>query len=137
MADLRNKLENQVEIFKNESGDIEVSVTLRDETVWLSLNQLAKVFDRDKSAISRHLSNIFREKELQQESVVAKFATTASDGKVYQVDYYNLDAIVSVGYRVNPYFLPLLAIISTASDKLTENGSIALGIEVNLPIYLR
>jgi prophage maintenance system killer protein/prophage antirepressor-like protein len=71
------------------------------ETVWLSLNQLAEVFGRDKSVISRHLKNIFHTKELDQNSVVAKIATTATDGKTYQVEYFNLDAIISVGYRVN------------------------------------
>ena len=78
MLEVRSELENQVAIFKNESGDIEVSVKLSDETVWLSLNQLTEVFGRDKSVISRHLSNIFKEGELEQESTVAKFATVDS-----------------------------------------------------------
>ena len=71
---------------------------MKDETVWLSLGQMAKLFDRDKSVISRHIKNALEE-ELDN-SVVAKFATTAKDGKTYQVDYYNLDMIISVGYRV-------------------------------------
>ena len=71
---------------------------MKDETVWLSLDQMAKLFDRDKSVISRHIKNALEE-ELDN-SVVAKFATTAKDGKTYQVDYYNLDMIISVGYRV-------------------------------------
>ena len=62
---------------------------------------MAALFDRDKSVISRHLRNVFREGELNRESVVAFFATTAADGKTYEVEYYNLDAIISVGYRVN------------------------------------
>ena len=70
------------------------------ETVWLTLDQMADLFQRDKSTISRHIKNIFREGELDRNSVVANFATTAADGKVYQVDYYNLDVIISVGYRV-------------------------------------
>lgn len=78
-----------------------VEVYLDDKTLWLSLNQMVDVFERDKSVISRHLRNIFKEAELNKNSVVAKNATTASDGKVYQVEYYNLDAIISVGYRVN------------------------------------
>ena len=61
---------------------------------------MAELFQRDKSTISRHIKNIFTEGELQRDSVVAKFATTASDGKAYNVDYYNLDVIISVGYRV-------------------------------------
>ena len=70
------------------------------DTVWLSIDQMAELFQRDKSTISRHIKNIFSEGELVRESVVANFATTASDGKTYQVDYYNLDVIISVGYRV-------------------------------------
>ena len=73
---------------------------MRDETVWLSLEQMAELFGRDKSTISRHIRNVFAEGELHRESVVANFATTAADGKTYQVDYYNLDVIISVGYRV-------------------------------------
>jgi len=76
-------------------------VRLKKETVWLSLNQMAGLFERDKSVISRHLHNIFKTKELSRKSVVANFATTAADGKTYQVKYFNLDAIISVGYRVN------------------------------------
>ena len=74
---------------------------LKRETVWLSLNQLADLFGRDKSVTSRHLRNVFKEGELVRTEVVAKNATTASDGKIYQVEYFNLDAIISVGYRVN------------------------------------
>lgn len=64
---------------------------------------MAELFQRDKSTISKHIKNIFEEGELQRNSVVAKFATTASDGKTYQVDYYNLDVIISVGYRVKSH----------------------------------
>jgi hypothetical protein len=78
-------------------------VRLDKETVWLTLNQLADLFQRDKSVISRHIRNIFEEGELQHERVVANFATTAADGKTYQVDYYNLDVIISVGYRVKSH----------------------------------
>lgn len=78
-----------------------VEVRLEGETLWLNLQQLADLFKRDKSVISRHLRNIFITGELEREAVVAKNATTAADGKTYQVEYYNLDAIISVGYRVN------------------------------------
>lgn len=78
-----------------------LEVQFKQEIPWLSLDQIAKLFERDKSVISRHLRNIFKNKELGRKSVVAKNATTAADGKIYQVDYYNLDAILSVGYRVN------------------------------------
>lgn len=75
---------------------------LQGESLWLNLNQTAQLFERDKPVISRHVKNIFKEGELDREAVVAFFATTASDNKTYQVDYYNLDAIISVGYGVNP-----------------------------------
>jgi len=87
-------------MYTTEDGITKVEVTLDNETVWLSLDQMAELFQRDKSTISRHIKNIFAEGELNKNSVVANFATTASDGKVYQVDYYNLDVIISVGYRV-------------------------------------
>lgn len=82
-------------------GTVSLDVRLDRETIWLNLNQMAALFDRDKSVISRHLRNIFREGELDRDSVVAYFATTATDGKTYTVEYFNLDAIISVGYRVN------------------------------------
>lgn len=87
-------------IFKTEDDKVEVDVRFQDETVWLTLDQISTLFDRDKSTISRHIKNIFDEGELDKSSVVANFATTATDGKTYQVDYYNLDVIISVGYRV-------------------------------------
>lgn len=87
-------------IFKTEDDKVEVDVRFQDETVWLTLDQMSTLFDRDKSTISRHIKNIFDEGELNRSSVVANFATTASDGKTYQVDYYDLDVIISVGYRV-------------------------------------
>jgi len=90
---------NEIVIFEADNRDVEVR--LEGETLWLSLQQLAELFGRDKSVISRHLKNIFDSNELERDAVVAKYATTAADGKTYQVDYYNLDAIISVGYRVN------------------------------------
>jgi len=94
------KIQNVV-IFRPQGAQIALEVTLKDETVWLSLTQIAQVFERDKSNISRRLRNIFDTNELNKKSVVANFATTATDGKEYKVEYYNLDAILSVGYRVN------------------------------------
>jgi len=92
---------NTIELYKTSDGETEIEVWFDKETVWLTLNQLADLFGRDKSVVSRHLKNIFSTQELVKNSVVAKNATTASDGKTYQVDYYNLDVIISVGYRVN------------------------------------
>jgi DNA ligase (NAD+) len=91
----------QIAIFQNEHGDIKIDAKLEADSLWLSLNQLVELFDRDKSVISRHLKKIFAEEELEIHSAVAKYATTASDGKTYQIDYYNLDVIISIGYRVN------------------------------------
>lgn len=71
-----------------------------EDTVWLSLNEMCLLFGRDKSVISRHIKNLFKEGELDSKRTVAKNATTASDGKVYEVAFYNLDVIISVGYRV-------------------------------------
>jgi hypothetical protein len=76
-----------------------LDVRLEQDTLWLHLNQIAGLFERDKSVVSRHLSNIFRTGELDRKSVVAFFATTAADGKRYNVEYFNLDAILSVDYR--------------------------------------
>ena len=87
-------------MYTTEDGLTKIEATFVNDTVWLSLEQMSELFQRDKSTISRHIKNIFAEGELNRGSVVAKFATTASDGKTYQVDYYNLDVIISVGYRV-------------------------------------
>ncbi len=91
-------------IYQNEEGKISVEVKFIDENLWLSLNQIAELFGRDKSVISRHLKNIFQEGELDRDSTVAFFATVKVEGghKVSrQVEYFNLDSIISVGYRVN------------------------------------
>lgn len=100
---MNNKLPTSYQhfiIFKTEDNKVEVDVRFQDDTVWLTLDQMAELFDRDKSTVSRHIKNIFTEGELDKNSVVVNFATTAADGKTYQVDYYNLDVIISVGYRV-------------------------------------
>ena len=90
----------QVLLYRTEDGRTKIDVRVVNETVWLSLNQMADLFQRDKSVISRHLKNVFDEGELNKKSVVAFFATTAGDKKTYQVEYFSLDAIIAVGYRV-------------------------------------
>ena len=90
-----------LEIYQAENGEIEFRSDIKNETIWTNLNQLAKLFNRDKSVISRHIKNIFNSSELEKNSVVAKIATTAKDGKTYQVEYFNLDMILSIGYRVD------------------------------------
>lgn len=90
-----------IAIYQSADGSIATEVRLEGESLWLSLQQLAELFGRDKSQISRHLKNVFASGELDKKAVVVENATTAADGKTYQVAYYNLDAIISVGYRVN------------------------------------
>jgi prophage maintenance system killer protein len=94
-------MENKIEIYASADGLTQLEVQFEGETFWLNLNQISSLFEKDKSVISRHLKNIFTTSELNRDSVVAKNATTASDGKTYVVEYFNLDAILSVGYRVN------------------------------------
>lgn len=91
---------NEIILYETADRAIKLNVNTNGDTVWLSLEQLTELFERDKSTISRHIRNVFNEGELERDSVVAKFATTADDGKTYQVDHYNLDVIISVGYRV-------------------------------------
>jgi hypothetical protein len=92
---------NEIVFFRTNDHGTEVEVQFDGDTVWLSLNQLSALFVRDKSVISRHLRNVFQEGELERSAVVAKKATTAKDDKTYEVEFYNLDTIISVGYRVN------------------------------------
>ncbi len=93
-------MNSEIIMYQTEDGLTKIETTFENDTVWLSIDQMAELFQRDKSTISRHIKNIFNEGELIRNSVVANFATTATDGKTYQVDYYNLDVIISVGYRV-------------------------------------
>jgi len=93
-------MENQIEIYQSQDGQTQIEVKFGEETVWLNRNQLADLFGRDVKTIGKHVNNVFFEGELEKSAVVANIATTAADGKVYQVDHYNLDVIISVGYRV-------------------------------------
>jgi hypothetical protein len=90
-------------LYQTEDGESKIEVRLSNDTVWLTLDQMAALFQRNKSTVSRHIKNVFESGELKTVSVVAFFATTASDEKTYQVAYYNLDMIISIGYRVNSY----------------------------------
>lgn len=92
--------ESNLLMYTTEDGLTKIEATFVNDTVWLSIEQMAELFQRDRSVIGKHIRNIFKEGELKKESVWAKFAHTADDGKTYQVDYYNLDVIISVGYRV-------------------------------------
>lgn len=95
-----NMSQSSIIMYTTEDGITKIEVTFDQDTVWLSIDQMAELFQRDKSVIGKHIRNIFKEGELVKDAVWAKFAYTASDGKTYQVDYYNLDVIISVGYRV-------------------------------------
>lgn len=90
-------------LYQTPDGDSQIEVKLQNNTVWLSLDQMAELFQRNKSTISRHIKNVLEDGELKADSVIANFATTATDGKNYSVAYYNLDMIISVGYRVHSY----------------------------------
>ena len=94
-------IKNKVIVYQAKDGAIELRGDFSKETIWATLDQIAFVFERDKSVISRHIKNIFNEDELTRSSVVAFFATTAADGKTYNVEYFNLDVLLSVGYRVS------------------------------------
>jgi hypothetical protein len=93
-------MNSEIVMYQTKDGLTKIETTFDNDTVWLSIDQMAALFQRDKSTISCHIKNVFNEGELIRNSVVANFATTAADGKIYQVDYYNLDVIISVDYRV-------------------------------------
>ena len=94
-------MNDKIVLYQDDDRNVVVDVIFQDETFWLSQKAMAELFDVDRSVITKHLINIFNSDELEQNAVCAKFAHTASDGKTYQVIYYNLDAIIAVGYRVN------------------------------------
>lgn len=93
-------MDSNIVIFESEDKSVCIKVQMSDDTVWLNRNQLAELFDRDVKTIGKHINNALKEELSGDDSVVAKFATTAADGKTYQTEYYNLDVIISVGYRV-------------------------------------
>lgn len=93
--------ESAIVLYRAADGMVSLDVRLERETVWLTQKQMAALFATERSVITKHLRNVLKEGELDREAVSAKFAHTAEDGKVYQTSFYNLDAIISVGYRVN------------------------------------
>ena len=92
--------ENKLILYKDEEGRVSVTTRFADEDVWLAQAQLVEIYQSSKSNISEHLTNIFADKELEQDAVVRKIRTTAANGKNYQVLHYNLDVIIALGYRV-------------------------------------
>lgn len=100
---MKQKKEGEIVIYKSKDGSSTIEVSLKEETVWLNLNQIAELFKRDKSVISRHIANIYKEKELDKSSTVANFAIVQLEGKrdiERNIEFFNLDIIISVGYRV-------------------------------------
>ena len=93
-------MSSEILIYQNQDGNIKIDVRLEEETVWLTQAQMGQLLGKDKRTISEHISNIFCEGELDENSVVRNFRTTAADGKNYATNHYNLDVIISVGYRV-------------------------------------
>ena len=122
----------QVIIYQTESGETKLDVHIQNETVWLSQLQLCELFNKSKATISEHIKHIFEEKELLEESVVRKFRTTAQDGKSYNTTYYNLDVIISVGYRVKSKEGTQFRIWAT--QRLKEY--IIKGLEFKLLVYI-
>src|SRR3989339_186700 len=100
-------------IYTTPEGDVKVEAFLHNENIWLTQKKMSELFNVDRTVITKHLVNIFTDGELEESSVSAKFAHTAPDGKKYQTNYYNLDAIISVGYRVNSKQATLFRIWAT------------------------
>jgi len=92
--------QGEIVIYQSDNGRIHIDVKMEGETIWLTQNQLGELYQTSKSNVSEHIKHIFEEGELEEDSVVRKFRTTASDGKNYNVTYYNLDLIISLGYRI-------------------------------------
>ncbi len=92
-------MKNEIIIFKNQK--VKLKVNIQDETVWLSQSQMAELFGKDRRTITRHIQNIYKDKELEENAVCSFFEHTANDRKKYNIQFYNLDMIISVGYRVN------------------------------------
>ena len=97
---MSEKTQNEIVIFKTDDETINVEVRFEDETAWLTQDQMSTLFGKSKSTITEHIKNIFEEGELDEKSVVRFFRTTAADGKSYNTKYYNLDMIISLGYRI-------------------------------------
>jgi hypothetical protein len=136
---MKNKPQ-KLAIYQAKSGAIELRQDFDKETFWASLDQIAFLFGRDKSVVSRHVKNILADKELEKSAVVAKNATTAVDGKIYQVAFYNLDMILSVGYRVNSKTATQFRIWATKTLKkhITEGFTINLNrIKQNHQSFLK
>ena len=101
MTSLENAITGNVIVYQAENESVSTNVLFKDETFWMTQKDMAKLFDVNVPAISKHLKNIFESGELVISAVISKMETTAEDGKIYQTNFYNLDVIIAVGYRVN------------------------------------
>ena len=101
MTSLENAITGNVIVYQAENESVSTNVLFKDETFWMTQKDMAKLFDVNIPAISKHLKNIFESGELVISAVISKMETTVEDGKIYQTNFYNLDAIIAVGYRVN------------------------------------
>ena len=126
----------EILFYKTDNGEVRVEILLYQENLWLTQAKMAELFEVQKAAISKHLKNIFTSGELQEEAVVSKMETTAADGKRYNTSYYNLDAIIAVGYRVNSKKATMSKFLSyedrmIIAQRLQENASFgAIGKEL-------
>ena len=111
-------------LYTSNDGQVSINVMLKDETVWLTQKGISELFGTERSVITKHLGNVFKDVELVENSVCAIFTHTASDGKKYKTKFYNLDAIISVGYRVNSYQATQFRIWATKTLKeyIISNG---------------
>ncbi len=114
---MQNELNNEIIIYEGENGKPTIEVRMQGETVWLTQKQLAELFDTTKQNISQHVKNILKELELSEDSVVKKILTTAEDGKSYNTEHYNLDMIISLGYRISSRVATNFRIWATAHLK--------------------
>lgn len=94
-------MKNKIVLYKSPKGNIDLKVSFDGKTVWLTQKQMADLFNKDIRTVNEHIKNVFNENELIEKAVVRKFRITASDGKTYLTNFYNLDVVISVGYRVN------------------------------------
>ncbi len=101
MGKKRKIPDNQIAVYQTPDGGINIEVLYANENIWLPQKRIAELFDVDRSVVTKHLKNIFSDNELEEDSVCAKFAHTAQDGKEYQTKFYSLEAIIAVGYRIN------------------------------------
>lgn len=103
MKDIGQKLQSEIILYQSQDGSTKIDVILENETVWLTQDQMSQVFQTDRSSIAKHIQNIYETEELERDITCAKFAQHLSGGRIYQTLHYNLDLIISVGYRVNSY----------------------------------